>query len=71
MCSGAMVWTKLGRLVFGAGNEDLERILGNDGCSCSRMVFENSFWKPVVKSGVLREKSLEVLGSYFSNHEKG
>ena len=33
MCSGAMVWTKLGRLVFGAGNDDLERILGNEGCS--------------------------------------
>lgn len=71
MCSGAMVWTRLGRLVFGAGNEDLERILGNDGCSCSKMVFDNSFWKPEVKAGVLREKSMEVLESYFSDHRKG
>ena len=26
MCSGAMVWVKLGRLVYGASNIDLERI---------------------------------------------
>ena len=27
MCSGAMVWVKLGRLVYGASNIDLENIL--------------------------------------------
>ncbi len=26
MCSGAMVWTKLGRLVYAASNDDLEKI---------------------------------------------
>ena len=46
MCSGAMVWVKLGRLVYGASNTDLEHILGNEGCNCSQMVFENSFWHP-------------------------
>ena len=71
MCSGAMVWTKLGRLVFGAGNDDLERILGNEGCSSTKLVFENSFWKPQIRSGVLREKSIRVLESYFSSHNKG
>ena len=40
MCSGAMVWVKLGRLVYGAGNIDLENILGKKGCNCSKMVFE-------------------------------
>ena len=34
MCSGAMVWTKLGRLVYGASNIELERILGNAGSNC-------------------------------------
>lgn len=71
MCSGAMVWIKLGRLVYGASNTDLERILGNDGCDCSDMVFENSFWKPKVTSGVLREECLSVLKEYFGTHEKG
>lgn len=37
MCSGAMVWTKLGRLVYAASNADLEKILGNNGgCNCSK-----------------------------------
>ena len=71
MCSGAMVWVKLGRLVYGAGNDDLEAILGNDGCNCSKMVFDNSFWQPEVTAGVLREEAAEVLRSYFSAHAKG
>lgn len=71
MCSGAMVWVNLGRLVFGAGNDDLEKVLGNEGISTTKAVFENSFRKPEVKGGVLREKSIEVLKNYFSNHGKG
>ena len=71
MCSGAMVWTKLGRLVYGASNIELENILGNEGCNCSRIVFENSFWKPEVTEGVLREQALEVLTAYFGDHAKG
>ncbi len=71
MCSGALVWVKLGRLVYGASNDELEQLLGNRGCNCSRMVFENSFWKPSVTGGVLREESLAVLREYFSTHKKG
>ncbi len=71
MCSGAMVWTKLGTLVYAASNRDLEAILGNEGCDCSKIVFENSFHRPVVRSGVLREESLEILKAYFRNHKKG
>ena len=71
MCSGAMVWVKLGRLVYGASNDDLETMLGNRGCNCSAMVFENSFWQPQVTSGVLREESLDILRAYFSQHKKG
>ena len=71
MCSGAMVWVNLGRLVFAASNRDLEEILGNEGCDCSEMVFANSFRRPEVKSGILREESLEVLRVYFAKHAKG
>ena len=71
MCSGAMVWVKLGRLVYGASNIELENILGNEGCNCSKLVFDNSFWKPEVTEGVLRDESLEVLRDYFSKHKKG
>ena len=71
MCSGAMVWVKLGRLVYGASNVDLEHILGNEGCNCSSMVFENSFWKPEVSAHVLREECLPILEEYFGKHQKG
>ena len=71
MCSGAMVWVKLGRLVYGASNIELENILGNEGCNCSKLEFDNSFWKPEVTEGVLRDESLEVLKEYFSKHKKG
>ena len=71
MCSGAMVWVKLGRRVYGASNIDLEHILGNEGCSCSAMVFENSFWQPQVTAGILRKESLAVLKDYFGTHAKG
>ena len=71
MCSGAMVWVNLGRLVFAASNRDLEAILGNEGCDCSEMVFANSFRRPEVESGILREESLEVLRAYFADHTKG
>ncbi len=71
MCSGAMVWVKLGRLVYGASNNDLEELLGNEGCNCSKMVFDNSFWHPEVTAGVLKEESLVILEEYFAQHEKG
>ena len=71
MCSGALVWVKLGRLVYGASNMELEHILGNEGCNCSRMVFEHSFWQPEVTEGILREEALEILEKYFSINEKG
>mgnify|MGYP004652488599 FL=1 len=72
MCSGAMVWTKLGRLVYAASNDDLEKILGNNGgCNCSKFVFDNSFWQPKVTTGILRDESIEILTAYFSLHKKG
>ena len=71
MCSGAMVWFNLGRLVYGASNEDLETILGNKGYSPTDLVFANSFRKPKVTGGILRNESLEILKQYFCNHKKG
>jgi len=71
MCCGAMVWTRLGRLVCGASDRDLCRILGEEGAECCRLVFEHSGWRPQVTSGVLREESLRVLTAYFSKHGKG
>lgn len=71
MCCGAMVWTKLGRLVYGASDMDLCDILGVQGSECSKIVFENSGANIEVTAGVMREDALDVLRKYFSEHEKG
>lgn len=71
MCCGAMVWTKLGRLVYGASDMDLCDILGVQGSECSKIVFENSGANIEVTAGVMREDALDVLRKYFSDHKKG
>nr|WP_326186399.1 nucleoside deaminase [uncultured Oscillibacter sp.] len=71
MCSGAMVWVKLGRLVYAANDTDLGVLAGESGCDCSAMVFRHSPNRPNVTAGVLREESLAVLRAYFSSHQKG
>ncbi|HWS28695.1 MAG TPA: nucleoside deaminase [Clostridia bacterium] len=71
MCCGAMVWFRLGRLVYGAGDIDLCSLWGETGAECCRIVFEHSAWKPQVTSGVLRDRSMEVLTGYFKDHKKG
>lgn len=71
MCCGAMVWTKLGRLVYGASDIDLGAILGKKGSRCCETVFSQSPHKPEVTAGILREESLKILTAYFATHEKG
>ena len=71
MCCGAMVWTKLGRLVYGASDIELCNLLGEPGAECCKLVFENAPWRPEVTGGVLREESLAVLSPYFSKNQKG
>ena len=58
MCSGAMVWTRLGRLVYGASNRDLCAIFGEEGSDCSHLVFSHSDHQPQVTAGVLRQAAL-------------
>ena len=70
MCSGAMVWAKLGRLVYGASDLELCALLGTQGSRCSRLVLDQSHAGTQVTAGVLREESLAVLRDYFARHGK-
>ena len=71
MCCGAMVWTKVGRLVYGASDIDLCALLDEEGSHCSETVFRQSPHKPKITSGILRKESLKVMAEYFVNHKKG
>ena len=71
MCCGAMVWTKLGRLVYGASDIELCDIIGKAGSDCCDIVFSHSAHQPQVTRGVLREEALTILAGYFSKEKKG
>ena len=71
MCSGAMVWTKLGKLVYGASDIDLCNILGVTGSECAKTVFSSMGANTKVVSGVMKNEAIEVLKDYFNNHQKG
>ncbi len=70
MCSGSLVYARLGRLVFAASNIDLAHVLGKEGCSPTAIIFGKSSWKPQVTSGILRDESIAVLREYFATHKK-
>ena len=70
MCSGSLVYARLGRLVFAAGNTDLSDVLGREGCSPTAIVCEHTSWKPSVTAGVLKDESMAVLKQYFATHKK-
>lgn len=71
MCCGAMVWAKLGKLVYGASDIDLCNLLGVEGSECSKIVFEKSGADIEVEAGILRDEALKVLRDYFADHKKG
>ena len=71
MCCGAMVWVKLGRLVYAASDIELCGILGVPGSECCKTVFEAMGANTTVDSGLMRDEALEILRAYFAEHKKG
>ncbi|MPM44160.1 tRNA-specific adenosine deaminase [bioreactor metagenome] len=65
MCSGSLVWARLGRLVYGASDRDYCSIRGFMPNECSALVFRLSPLAPRVEAGMLREEAMEVLQAYF------
>lgn len=65
MCSGAMVWARLGRMVFGAYDKDYCEIRGFESNDCSKIIFDHSPVAPKVTGGILRDEGISILKSYF------
>lgn len=63
MCSGAMVWSKLGRLVYAVSHDKLAEIAGFNIMISSQEVFNRSPFKPVVKQ-LLEKEGLSVFHNY-------
>lgn len=65
MCSGAIVWAKVGTLVYGASDKDYCDIRGFESNDCSELIFKLSPVRPIVKAGILKERGIQVLKDYF------
>ena len=64
MCSAAMVWAKLGRLVYSVAHEQLAVIAGSNIMVPCAEVFERSPHKPLLTERLLNEEGLKVFEGY-------
>ncbi|EFE55249.1 cytidine and deoxycytidylate deaminase zinc-binding region [Providencia rettgeri DSM 1131] len=65
MCSGAMVWCQLGRMVYSLSHDELAEIAGFNIMLGSDEIFAKSPFKPAVTHGVLKEKAMLIYTQYF------
>ncbi|EDU60937.1 MULTISPECIES: nucleoside deaminase [Providencia] len=65
MCSGAMVWSQLGRMVYSLSHDELAEIAGFNIMLGSDEIFAKSPFKPEVTHGVLKEKAMLIYTQYF------
>lgn len=68
MCSGAMVWANLGKLVYSVSHDQLAEIAGDNIMISCREVFEKSPNKPRVIGEVLNQNGLKVFEGYTFQH---
>jgi len=64
MCSGAMVWSNLGRMVYSVSHDQLAEIAGGNIMIASKEVFEKSPQRPELTEKVLNEEGLKVFEGY-------
>lgn len=64
MCSGAMVWSKLGKMRYSVSHNELEEIAGFNIMIGSEEIFSKSPNRPEVLSGILNKKGVEILKGY-------
>ncbi|WP_391115827.1 nucleoside deaminase [Psychrobacillus sp. L3] len=68
MCTGAMVWSNLGKIVYSVSHDQLAEIAGSNIMISCKEVIEKSPNKPAVVEQVLNEEGLKVFEGYtFSN----
>ncbi|BBU98769.1 nucleoside deaminase [Providencia hangzhouensis] len=65
MCSGAMVWSQLGRMVYSLSHDELAEIAGFNIMLGSDEIFAKSPFKPEVVKGVLKEQAISIYTQYF------
>lgn len=64
MCSGAMVWSQLGKLVYSVTHDQLAEIAGSNIMIGSEEVFKKSPHRPRVVTQLLNEEGLSVFDNF-------
>ncbi|WP_411167553.1 nucleoside deaminase [Clostridium sp. MB05] len=64
MCSGAMVWANLHKVVYSVSHDQLAQIAGSNIMISCKEVFQKSPNKPIVVENVLNEEGLKVFDEY-------
>ncbi|KGP73443.1 nucleoside deaminase [Pontibacillus yanchengensis] len=64
MCSGAMVWSNLGKVVYSVSHDQLAEIAGDNIMISCKEVFEKSPLRPQVVERVMNERGIEVFDGY-------
>jgi tRNA(Arg) A34 adenosine deaminase TadA len=70
MCAGAMVWSRLGRMVFSLSHEELAEIAGFNIMIGSEEIFAKSPQQPEVTKGVLQQEAVPLYQKYFQKNEE-
>ncbi|MRN52556.1 nucleoside deaminase [Paenibacillus monticola] len=68
MCTGAMVWSNLGKIVYSVSHDQLAEIAGSNIMISCKEVIEKSPNKPVVIEKVLNVEGLKVFDGYTFSH---
>ncbi|MEE4565004.1 nucleoside deaminase [Paenibacillus polymyxa] len=68
MCSGAMVWSNLGKIVYSVSHDQLAEIAGSNIMIACNEVFEKSPQRPELVEQVLNEEGLKVFDGYKFSH---
>ncbi|NDI36406.1 nucleoside deaminase [Chengkuizengella sediminis] len=64
MCSGAMVWSSVGRLVYSVSYEQFAKISGSNIMISCNEVFEKSPNQPKVVANIINEEGLKVFEGF-------
>lgn len=59
MCSGLLVMTTLGRLVYSASSHELNQIIGKAQNNPSSLIFDHSHYRPTITTGILNTEGIK------------
>jgi len=71
MCMGAILWSKIGRLVYAASIENLRQRLGQIEITCGEIAARAPFAKIEIAGGVLESEALSLCDRVLQEAENG